>query len=307
MIDITAVNGFETFTKIEPVEKGWSGDKKYYIETADERRLLLRISDVTGYEQRKAEFAGMERLLGVGVPMSEPLDFGVCDNGKSVYSLLTWCDGEDAETVLPALSEAEQYTIGVRSGEILKKIHSIPAPKGQQVWSDRFNHKVSTKIRRYGECVLSFDGDDKIIAYIEANRGLLANRPQCCHHGDYHVGNMIISPAGELSIIDFNRSDFGDPWEEFNRIVWSAAISPCFATGQLDGYFGGQPPLEFFKLLALYIASNTLSSIYWAIPFGQDQVDIMMTQSQNVLAWFDNMQNPLPTWYREKLKFIKPR
>lgn len=29
---------------------------------------------------------------------------------------------------------------------------------------------------------------------------------------------MIISPEGKLSIIDFNRNDYGDPWEEVNRI-----------------------------------------------------------------------------------------
>ena len=103
--------------------------------------------------------------------------------------------------------------------------------------------------------------------YIENNRGLLKNRPQCFQHGDYHVGNMMME-NGNLTIIDFDRFDFGDPWEEFNRIVWCAQSSPTFATGQLDGYFKGKIPIDFFKLLAFYIATNTLSSIYWAIPFG---------------------------------------
>lgn len=51
----------------------------------------------------------------------------------------------------------------------------------------------------------------------------------------------------------------------------------------------------FFKLLAFYISSNTLSSIYWALD--HSDLDTMMQQSQDVLAWFDNMQNPIPTWY----------
>jgi len=108
---------------------------------------------------------------------------------------------------------------------------------------------------------------------------------------------MIISPERTLSIIDFNRADFGDPWEEFNRIVFSASVSQHFATGQLNGYFGGRPPVEFFRLLAFYIASNTLSSIYWAIPFGQSEINTMLQQSQDVLMWFANMNNPVPTWY----------
>jgi serine/threonine-protein kinase len=110
---------------------------------------------------------------------------------------------------------------------------------------------------------------------------------------------MIISPDNTLSIIDFNRHDFGDPWEEFNRIVWSATVSPHFATGQLNGYFGGRPPIEFFKLLAFYISSNTLSSIYWAVPFGEKEITTMKNQARDVLSWFDNMNNPIPTWYLE--------
>jgi serine/threonine-protein kinase len=108
---------------------------------------------------------------------------------------------------------------------------------------------------------------------------------------------MMIDSTGRLTIIDFNRNDFGDPWEEFNRIVWCAQKSPLFASGMVNGYFDGNVPMEFWKLLALYISSNTLSSIYWAIPFGQAEIDTMLNQAKEVLEWFDNMQNPVPTWY----------
>ena len=230
-------------------------------------------------------------------------DFGVCTDG--VYLLQTWIDGEDLEVALPLLSETDQYVLGLQSGEIASRMHSIPAPDTQEEWSVRFNRKVSNKIHKYKECGLRFDGDEQVIDYIENNRNLLENRPQCFQHGDYHVGNMMLE-NGELRIIDFDRYDFGDPWEEFNRIVWCAQASPYFATGQLRGYFGGEPPMEFFKLLAFYIASNTLSSIYWAIPFGQSEIDTMMNQTQDVLCWYDNMRNPVPTWYLRDFR-INPR
>ena len=297
--EFSGIKGFNTFNKIEHLNKGWSTDKKYYIETCHKERLLLRVASIDNYDSKKAEFEMMQQVFSLGVPMSRPLGFGLCDENKSVYSLFTWCDGHDAETVLPMLTQTERYALGIKSGEILKAIHSVPAPATQQDWSVRFNLKTDAKIKNYNACGIIFNGDDKILEYIQANRYLLNNRPQCYQHGDYHVGNMIISPKGELAIIDFNRQDFGDPWEEFNRIVWSATASPHFASGQLNGYFGGRPPLEFFKLLAFYISSNTLSSIYWAIPFGQKEVDVMLKQTQDVLAWFDHMQNPVPTWYIE--------
>jgi Predicted aminoglycoside phosphotransferase len=297
--DMQEIKNYSTFKKIEHVNKGWSNDKKYYIETVDDRKLLLRIADVSEFDRKKAEFEMMKQVAVLGVPMSQPVDFGTCDNGKNVYSLLTWCDGEDAEVVLPYLTETVQYMLGIKSGEILRLIHSIPAPEEHEEWDSRFNRKTSNKIEKYKACGIKFDGDDKIIGYIENNRCLLSGRPQSYQHGDYHVGNMIISPDNTLSIIDFNRPDFGDSWEEFNRIVWSATVSPHFATGQLNGYFGGKPSIEFFKLLAFYISSNTLSSIYWAIPFGEKEITTMKKQAGDVLSWFDNMDNPIPTWYRE--------
>ena len=40
-----------------------------------------------------------------------------------------------------------------------------------------------------------------------------------------------------------------------------------------------------------------LSSISWAIPFGEKEINIMLNQAKDVLNWYDNMQNPIPTWY----------
>ncbi|MBP3950925.1 phosphotransferase [Bacillus suaedae] len=294
MFDIKNYNTFET---IEPINKGWSSDKKYYIETIKKEKRLLRLADISEYEKKKSEFEMMRELAKDGIPMSEPIDFGICDNGRKVYSLFTWCEGEDADIVLPRKTETEQYVLGIKAGQILREIHNIPAPNGQEEWGTRFNRKTDTKIKNYHNCGIKIDGDDKVITYLKENRHLLENRPQSFQHGDYHVGNMVISAEGELKIIDFNRNDYGDPWEEFNRIVWSAAASPHFATGQINGYFNGNPPMQFFKLLAFYISSNMLSSIPWAIPFGEDEINVMKDQAKAVLAWFDGMKNPLPTWY----------
>jgi aminoglycoside phosphotransferase (APT) family kinase protein len=107
----------------------------------------------------------------------------------------------------------------------------------------------------------------------------------------------MIDRRGVLTVIDFDKDDFGDPWEEFNRIVWSAQSAPAFAGGMVDGYFDGEVPVEFWQLLALYIASNTLGSLPWAIPFGEKEIAVMRTQAAQVLEWYDNMKNVVPSWY----------
>ena len=286
--------GLDAFSMVDPIHKGWSEDKKYAVTTSSGEKYLLRIASISKYETRKLIFAFMEQLSALNIPMCFPIEFGECDEG--VYTLESWIDGINLEEVLPLLSKKEQYLLGVQSGEILQKIHSISAPETQEAWVPRFNRKTDNKIQKYLECGIRFEGDNHILSYLKENRSLLENRPQCLQHGDYHVGNMMFERS-ELVIIDFDRYDFGDPWEEFNRIVWSAAASPHFATGQLRGYFDGEPPLEFFKLLAFYIASNTLSSVYGAISFGDANINTMMKQSQDVLQWFHNMNEVIPTWY----------
>ncbi len=227
--------------------------------------------------------------------MCKPLEFGTCEDG--VYSIQSWIDGEDAEEVISRYSDTEQYAYGLEAGRILRKIHSIPAPPTQEDWEIRFNRKMDYKIKKYTECPLKYDNGQAFIDFIGENRHLLKNRPQVYQHGDYHIGNMMIDRDGKLNIIDFNRNDYGDPWEEFNRIVWCAQAAPLFASGMVNGYFENAVPLEFWKLLALYISSNTLSSLYWAIPFGDGEVATMRNQAKEVLTWYDGMKNPIPSWY----------
>lgn len=282
-------------TNLILIDKGWSGDKKYRAECADGTICLLRTSEPETYERKQAEFAVMQAVDALGIPMCRPISFGKTD--EFVWSIQTWIDGEDAESVISSYSDTEQYSYGLTAGRILAKIHTTPAPDTQEDWESRFNKKIDRKIRGYRACPLKFDGAEDMIRYIGENRYLLRGRPQSFQHGDYHTGNMMIDRSGTLTVIDFNRFDYGDPWEEFNRIVWCAQASPRFASGMVNGYFDEDVPMEFWRLLALYISSNTLSSVYWAIPFGQTEIDTMMNQAREVLEWYDNMKNPVPTWY----------
>lgn len=279
----------------QPVLAGWSSDKKYCVTDETGTRFLLRVSDAAQYEAKQTEFRMMQRAAALGIPMCRPVEFGLSDEG--VFSIQSWIDGEGAKDLIPQLPSQAQYDYGCEAGRILRRIHTIPAPPTQEDWARRFNRKIDAKIRMYELCPVKYPGGQAFIDYLNANRRLLDGRPQTYQHGDYHIGNMLLDRGGKLWIIDFNRSDFGDPWEEFNRIVWCAQASPPFASGMVDGYFGGPVPPEFWKLLALYISSNTLSSVAWAIPFGEAEVQTMLDQAGQVLSWYDGMTRPVPAWY----------
>ena len=287
---------YQNIVSRTPIDKGWSGDQKYCAVTTDGSKYLLRISPVERLERKRREYEKMSEVAQLGIPMCLPVELGICDEGA--YSIQSWIDGEDAESMVMEMDSASQYRYGLDAGRILAKIHTLPAPEDAPDWELRFNAKIDRKIAMYENCELKYENGDAFLCYLAENRHLLSGRPQSYQHGDYHVGNMMIDRDGKLTIIDFDRDDFGDPWEEFNRIVWCAQAAPAFASGMVDGYFGGEVPMEFWKLLALYISSNTLSSLPWAIPFGEGEIQVMRKQAAQVLLWYDGMKNVVPTWYR---------
>lgn len=289
----------DAYRLVQKIEKGWSFDQKYYIETKANEKLLMKVSNIKSYENKRIEFEYMKKLYSLDVPMSRSIDFDICEDNKHVYSLFSWIEGRDAETAIVNYSLSEQYNLGYKAGKILNTIHSIKAPDECEEWSTRYIKKIDGKIKNYNNCEIKIPMGHKMIDYINDNRYLLNDRPQSFHHGDYHLGNMVLSNDNKLSIIDFNRYDFGDPWEEFNRIPFCARISPSFACGRIDGYFNNNVPDEFFKLMALYISVNTISSVPWAIDYGDDEVKTMLTIANKVMTWYNNMENYIPSWYKK--------
>lgn len=289
---------YETIIHQTPIEKGWSGDRKYRAVTEDGNKYLLRVSPLDRYDRRKQEFMRMKQLEKLGINMPKALELGIIKEG--IYILTDWIDGEDAEDALYKLNPETQYCYGLDAGSMLQKLHSIPAPSDAPDWEQRFNAKIDRKIAMYEACPMHYEMDWLILEFLAENRKLLANRPQTYQHGDYHTGNMMIGRDEKLYIIDFDRDDYGDPWEEFNRIVWCAQAAPEFARGMVDGYFDGEVPETFWRLLLLYICSNTLSSLPWAVPYGEEQVKVMTNQWTDIRSWYDDFRKTVPSWYRKE-------
>ena len=250
-------------------------------------------------------FTMMNRIAELNIPMCLPIEFDKCDEG--VYTIQSWINGIDLVSILPLSAKTSlpaqiQYALGRQAGIIAKKIHSIPILKPNEEWSIHFNREIDTIVLKYHECGLHFDGDKTILDYINNNRFLLENRPFSFLVWDYNVLNMMYE-NDSVQIIDFEYFNIGDPWKEFDCIFWSAMASPYFATGQINGYFDGKPPKAFFKLLAFYSSILLLSLMTsWAIESDVGQ-GVALKLSQDMLIWYDNMQNDVPTWYLKNLNY----
>ena len=290
---------FDTFAKIEPLNKGWSGDKKYRIETNNGAKLLLRISDIDKLERKKSEYGKLKRAAALDINFSVPVDFGLCNNGKNVYQLLKWVDGEDLETILPNLSETEQYVLGLKAGEMLRKIHTLPAPENAEPWDAWFYRRVQSRIDFYNTNPIKSESGGLVIRYLQENKHLLVDRAQTFIHGDCNKTNLIAMPNGQIGVIDFDyynsENDHGDPWLEFTSMNWVGEVNPYFNTGVLNSYFDGEPPHDFFEVFAYYLAYDALAELCIEYKYGEPEVG--MRHMANILCWLNNLQNTIPTWY----------
>ena len=277
---------------LTPLLKGWSGDKKYRVETADGERFLLRVAEKTQYKQMKADVADMHPTAMLGRSAQQPVALG--KSGAWAYTLLTWIDGKELSEVLPALSAGEQYTMGLQAGALLKQIHSAAPVRPPEDGDTLFRQNISEAIARHVSIGMSPDSSRMVIAYLEENRDLPGGRPRVFSHGDYNTGNLIVTPNGTLGAIDF-LAYFGDPWREFLAVPVGEETNPHYHTGLLNGYFSGEPPAEFFAVLAYYGAVDALTRVSPDDP--PNVLDAGCRHIRNIFRWFDHFQRTVPIWY----------
>ena len=274
---IPAARGWHS---IKPVNKGWSDDIKYRVTTGNGEVCLLRLADASQYEAKKKEYEIIRKYASLGFPMSQPLGFGMTADGSKVFTLLSWVEGRDLEEVLPGLSEEKQYLLGREAGIILKKIHSLPLD-AIDVPKTTKKEKKLLQLSRYEQSNVRTNGDETAVQYVKDNIDLIWQEPPVYLHGDFHPGNLIYTPGAKIGVIDFNRWEVGDPYEEFYKLEsFGREISVPYCVGQIDAYFQDCVPSDFWKTLAVYVAHASLYSIKWAEKFGQNEIDGMVRRCE---------------------------
>lgn len=291
------------YNSFEQIQKGWSFDTKLKLKDKYGQNYLLRVSNIKEYEHKKYEYEILNHPQLDNTNIIKPYKFGITLDNQYCYTLSKWMDGNDLEDIIHQYPIDVQYKLGYEAGEILRKIHSIEIDT-DKVWDITYQNKINKKLENAFNCELKLNKQDKYIDYINKNRHLIINRPVSFQQGDFHIGNTLINTHGNSVLIDFNRHDIGDPWEEFNRIPFSARVSEAYASGSINGYFNDTVPESFFPLLALYISVNQISSLPWAIQFGEVEIYFMRTMSDQILSWYDDFNSNIPNWYIPYNKII---
>lgn len=293
---------YKSWKEIVLIEKGYSTDKKYLVTTDLGEHLLLRISDVSEFDIKKKEYDIIRKFTKSGFTMSEPLSFGICNNGNSVYMILSWVEGRDLEDELGKLSEQQQYLLGRQAGKILKEIHSICVDKEDLPQKTKIDKKL-LQLEKYENSKVRVPNDEDAIRFVKQNINNMWRKPPVYLHGDYHPGNLIYVQNENIGVIDFNRWEVGDPYEEFYKLEsFGIEESIPYCVGQIDEYFNDAIPTDFWETLAVYVAHASLYSVKWAEKFGSGEIEGMKKRCKIAFENYNNFKEVVPVWYDHTLR-----
>ncbi|PES70882.1 aminoglycoside phosphotransferase [Bacillus cereus] len=290
---------------IEEISKGFLPDKKYIVTTIDDEKYLLRIGDIREYERRKIEFQILNEMVKRNVQVQRPIEIGILEE-EGVYSIFSYIEGEDAKKLLPTYTPKEQYEIGMEAGKDLAKMHIYESPKDILPWYERAMKKHRKYVEAYKTCGIKIKNDDKIIKFIDENEIYLKNRPNRFQHDDFHLENIIVRDAKYVGVVDFNGYDWGDPLHDFVKIaLFARDISIPYSIGQIEGYFNGRIPEEFWNLYAVYVGMTVFSSVVWSLRAAPHMLDDTLERLTIVLEDHKNFELSKPIWFQPEKADMK--
>ena len=287
-------------TKVEFLDKGYSTDRKYLLWTGDRIAYLLRVSDISEEQKRRSDYDLTARLHEKGIACPRPIAFGTNEDAGACFIVQSYVAGECAEDAIPLLTPDHQYDVGLDAGETLRGIHgALPSPHRVDDYNIR-SGKYRLRREVVTEMGASFQGQDRAERYVEARMHLLRDRPTMFRHGDYHPGNLVLLDGRLAGVIDFNRCDWGDPIDDFYKMAFfGAPLSEPFARGQVRGYFGGDPPGDFWPLYNLYVAMVLPGDIAWTHKYYPQHFNRSIELIKLITRTHDFFSGTPPVWWQE--------
>lgn len=239
-----------SYTIVEKIAEGCSGDEKYKLEK-DGKFFLLRVGDKSKSSEKKNEFDRLKAYADKGINTNKPVAFGMADN--KFYSVVSWVNGTSIMDIIKKDVSKSYYRLGIKVGVELKKLHSVCQADQKTDWRNIIEKKAVLFLENYHRMNIEVACGKNAERYILDNIRLISDRPQVVLHGDFHWNNCVVDETGSVGIIDFSGNDTGDPWYDFGGLLWALEYSAGFANGQIDGYFGTSPS-EFWAVFKLYTA-----------------------------------------------------
>jgi aminoglycoside phosphotransferase (APT) family kinase protein len=235
--------------------------------------------------QNAIRAAGFDRLAVIVAVCEDESVLGV------PFYVMRWLDGDVISGALPAglETEAARFALGIDLVDTLIEIHAADVSSPGLAAFARQGSYLERQVRRFAQ-LWELNQTRQIPAVDEVGRYLAAHLPEplpsTVVHGDYRLGNMMVSPddaAHIVAVLDWEMGAVGDPRADVGYLLatytepngWVSALGSSPATGEpgfpsraqlVERYVerSGRDvePLAWFEALALWKAAVFCEAIY---------------------------------------------
>lgn len=285
----------KNFNKFERIRRGGSGCHKYHASSLH-REYFLHLSDISQYKRGILQYEFLKRAIECGVSVSHPVSLSKIDAWGSCMQF-DWIEGSDLLDVILQLPERTQYNLGVEAGQTLRRIHDIQSSPVYNECIDRPYIKAERSHEYLHSKIPISNNEKNMIDYIRSSKEVHNNQHLQILHGDFHLGNLMIK-GQNLVVVDFDGFRYGSRMNDFSRTTWSGIICPYFATGQVHGYLGGVPSIEFWEHVAHYTILDAINVYLDFATIGTtEMLEKRKKRNHDILLQFNNLRSIVPNWY----------
>lgn len=292
MENLEFVKDINSYTVIEKIAEGCSGDEKYRLEK-DGKYYLLRVGDKARASEKKNEYERLRAYAEKDINTHKPVVFGTTTD--KFYSIVSWVNGTPIMDIIKKDVTKSYYQLGKKVGAELQKLHSSCPNDSKVSWQDIIRKKADSFLENYHRMNIEFVCSKCAEQYILQNSSLMTDRPLAILHGDFHWNNCVVDEIGNVGIIDFSGNNIGDPWYDFGGLLWVLEYSDSFANGQIDGYFK-TPPSEFWKVFKFYVALYAFEHLTYNNGASENIRNCIFNASRMLRVFGENFELELPVF-----------
>lgn len=130
MENLEFIKDINSYTVIEKIAEGYSGDEKYKLEK-DGKYFLLRVGDKKNLSEKKKEYERLEAYVDKDINTHRPVAFATSND--KFYSIVSWVNGTPIMDIIKKDVSKNYYQLGNKVGIELQKLHSC-CPSSSTDW-----------------------------------------------------------------------------------------------------------------------------------------------------------------------------
>ncbi|QMS85265.1 aminoglycoside phosphotransferase family protein [Candidatus Xianfuyuplasma coldseepsis] len=306
------INRIKQITKSSEIKQygsNYSGEIKYICKSEDKIQLFRLIQDKPDRGISSMHTCEKQELIKKVLIKCDELALKVpkyIANGRfdeKCYRITSFIGGSTVDEIASKLSYEDQYTVGLKLGILLRKLHSLKELKLDYDAGNELQNKYLVRMNEYHlkSQELGYSLPEKYektaTQYIEDYKHLISQNTTIIHN-DVHLSNVMIENGVFNGLIDFSELSYGNAYLDFKFLFLDSIIEvPHFCSGVVDGYFENKIPNDFWKSIKLFMYLYLLSSNPIAKPDVytleemKDDIEFMMSVHN---AYGDLL---VPKWY----------